>query len=237
MIPKKAHFYWHNEAPMPRLRQLCIESFRAFNPDWEVFVHHPADTSKTGFRDIVLQSDAARYGILARAGGVYFDTDIAFIKPIPESWLDTDVLIPANGPGAIFGVHVLGGTPGSPFWIHACQRVKERMAQPTIMGCQALGVKLWQDNVFEVAARYGLLVKGVPFPAFLINAFDVEYLWSPGEIPVETVGVHWYGGDRLSLEFQDYDLEALPDCIVKDAYRLALKRAENGSSDRHAATL
>ncbi len=225
MIPKVAHFYWYGDEPLPALRRQSVDSFRAFHPDWSVSVHHSGDGPAT-FRTKVLRSDAARYGVLHRAGGVYFDTDIIFTRPIPEAWLERDLILPCMPSGEIYGVHVLGATPGSEFFRQAIERVKLRMESPKMLGCQSLGTHLWcETNLLDLADRMRLSVQIVPLEAYLsVSANVVEVLWSPIAMSRGIYGLHWYGGDRLSEEYQDTEFDALPDSMVKRALALSRDR-------------
>lgn len=223
VIPKVAHFYWYGDRPLPALRQASVDSFSAMNPDWQVFVHRSGEDPDATFRERVLRSDSSRYGILHRAGGVYFDTDIVFTKPIPEKWLEKDLLLPIDRQtGEIYGVHVLGATPGSEFFRRAMTRVSLRMESKRALGCQSLGVRLWLGcNLYQVAADCYADVTPIPIGSFLaIGAGDVEDCWSPdGEIPGFAIGIHWYGGDRLSGEYEHMEPDQLPDCLVSRALK------------------
>lgn len=220
MIPKVAHFYWYGEEEMPALRRESVQSFSALNPEWKVNVHHSGDNPQATLRERIVRSDAARYGILSRDGGVYFDTDIVFVRPIPDALLACDVLLPATGSGSMYGVHVLGSAPNSPFFAYAVARARMRMESPRMLGCQSLGVKLWEGiNVLDLSARENLHAVIVPIGAFLMNGWqDVEDLWSKGgEIDRNAIGLHWYGGDPLSREFENVPYEKLPDSLVRTA--------------------
>ena len=102
-IPKVIHYCWFGGNPLPELAVRCIESWKKFCPDYEIvewnesnydinccdYVREAYEAKKYAF-----VSDYARFDILYRYGGVYFDTDVELIKPIDD--------ILKNGP--FFGV-------------------------------------------------------------------------------------------------------------------------------------
>mgnify|MGYP001413768332 FL=1 len=224
MIPKVAHFYWYSDREMPELRRASLDSFKKLNPTWEVHLHHSGEKADPTFVEMVTASDAARYGILYRAGGVYFDTDIVFVRPIPEAWLAFDVLLPANTDGDLYGLHVLGAREGSPFFSEAMRRCRLRIESPMLLGCQSLGVKLWYGtHILALCSSMNLSFGLIPHSSLLLTSPEaVEELWSiGGVVDSQEIGVHWYGGDRLSDQYANLPLDKLPDCRVRAAIEMS----------------
>lgn len=93
MIPKIIHYCWFGANPLPKLAQNCIASWQKFLPDYEIkrwdetnfdlticdYVKEAYQAKKWAF-----VSDYARFFILYKYGGVYFDTDVEIIKPLNE---------------------------------------------------------------------------------------------------------------------------------------------------------
>lgn len=107
MIPKIIHYCWFGRGSMTPLGEKCIESWRRFFPDYEIrewnednfdmnIIPYTADAYKAGKYAFV--SDYARFWVLYRYGGVYFDTDVEVIRPME------DVL----EKGAFMGFELLG---------------------------------------------------------------------------------------------------------------------------------
>ena len=107
MIPKVIHYCWFGKGPLPPLAEKCIASWRRFLPDYEIrewneenfdvgTIPYTADAYKAGKYAFV--SDYARFWVLYRYGGVYFDTDVEVIRPMD------DVL----EKGAFMGFELLG---------------------------------------------------------------------------------------------------------------------------------
>lgn len=93
MIPKIIHYCWFGKKPLPPLAVKCLESWKKYFPDYEIkrwdednfdvniipYTKEAYDASKYAF-----VSDYARFWILYRYGGLYFDTDVEVIKPMDD---------------------------------------------------------------------------------------------------------------------------------------------------------
>ena len=93
MIPKIIHYIWFGGRPLPELAIKCIESWKRYMPEYEIrcwdesnfdvnrvpYTREAADAKKWAF-----VSDYARFWILYRYGGVYFDTDVELVKPMND---------------------------------------------------------------------------------------------------------------------------------------------------------
>ena len=87
MIPKKIHYIWLSNDPLPKLPQICIDSWKRHCPDYEIvhwdmakcekiikdvpFVREAVERSKWAFA-----SDYIRLYALYQEGGVYLDSDV-----------------------------------------------------------------------------------------------------------------------------------------------------------------
>ena len=93
MIPKIIHYCWFGRNPLPESAIRCIASWKKFLPDYEIrewnednfdvnvipYTRQAYEAHKYAF-----VSDYARYWILYRYGGLYFDTDVEIIKPLDD---------------------------------------------------------------------------------------------------------------------------------------------------------
>lgn len=92
-IPKTIHYCWFGGNPLPELALKCIESWKKYLPDYDIkrwdesnfdvniipYTRQAYDAKKYAF-----VSDYARFWILYKYGGLYFDTDVEVIKPIDD---------------------------------------------------------------------------------------------------------------------------------------------------------
>lgn len=123
MIPKIIHYCWFGRTPLPALAVKCIASWKKYFPDYEIkewnednydvhsipYIHEAYEAKKYAF-----VSDYARFEILYKYGGLYFDTDVEVIKPMddiinrgPFMGCEKDaegVIMPRVAPGLGLGV-------------------------------------------------------------------------------------------------------------------------------------
>lgn len=101
MIPKKIHYCWFGENPLPEIARKCIASWKKYCPDYEIvewnesnfdldccdYVSEAYEARKWAF-----VSDVARLYALVNYGGIYMDTDVELIRPI-DDLLNCDALL------------------------------------------------------------------------------------------------------------------------------------------------
>lgn len=199
MIPRRAIFYWSGP-PMGWLRQQSIESFKRMNPGWEISFIQPEEFGGADLIDVVHNSDFCRYFNLSIFGGLYFDTDIIFCRPIPDEWLEHDLVLPLGEDGSLGHIACLGSVPVHPFFSTCSRRAAELLARGGPLNYQALGVDLMREVMKSISLGKSD-VKWISHDAFtLVPYFDVRRAWadSISPFPETSVGIHWYGGDHLS---------------------------------------
>ncbi len=93
MIPKVIHYCWFGGNPLPKSAQKCIASWRKHLPDYEIkewnesnfdvnIIPYTAEAYKA--KKYAFVSDYARFWILYKYGGLYFDTDVEVIKNMDD---------------------------------------------------------------------------------------------------------------------------------------------------------
>lgn len=93
MIPKLIHYCWFGRNPLPKSAIKCIESWKKFLPDYEIkewnennFDVNIIPYTKEAYecKKYAFVSDYARFWILYKYGGLYFDTDVEVIKSMDD---------------------------------------------------------------------------------------------------------------------------------------------------------
>ena len=224
MIPRRAVFYWEG-GEMSWLRRQSLETFKSLNPTWEIVVIDGAGAPISGdsVLERVLRSDWARYAYLYDHGGLYLDTDIVFCKPIPDEWLESDMIFPLGDLRLIEHIAVIGSQPRDPFFAlirRACEKV---LRADGIYNYQYFGVNLINRLTEALAGRK---VRWIQPDSYLPVVWDkTEKLWEDGMyLSPLAMGVHWFGGDRLSNSMEPRCNEAWVGrsrCLVAQAIRSA----------------
>ncbi len=93
MIPKIIHYCWFGGKPLPELARKCIVSWRKYLPEYEIkewnesnfdvnIIPYTAEAYQV--KKYAFVSDYARFWILYKYGGLYFDTDVEVLRPMQE---------------------------------------------------------------------------------------------------------------------------------------------------------
>lgn len=224
MIPRRAFFLWVGDDELPWLRRLSVDSFRKFNPDWDVdLVRVPARPGMGPQQ----ATDIARYELLATTGGLYLDTDIIFFRAVPDSLLDCDVAVtidkepfkyergsPTSSPNVehmpgFTNLAFLGSGRSSEFFRHMHEKALARMrflqddnVDIQRLMYQAFGTELLNRQFIgmdeaQIADRFNMSICNVPLDVVLpVRWYETRKLFNGTTFdpPGETIGVHWYGG-------------------------------------------
>ena len=113
MIPKTIHYCWFGRNPLPDTAKKCIASWRKSFPDYEIKEWNednfdvniiPYTKEAYAAKKYAFVSDYARFWVLEKYGGLYFDTDVEVIKPMQD--------IVSNG--AFMGIEVEASSGNGP---------------------------------------------------------------------------------------------------------------------------
>ena len=93
MIPNIIHYCWFGHNPLPKSALKCIASWRRYFPEYEIKDWNednfdvniiPYTQQAYNAKKYAFVSDYARFWILYKYGGLYFDTDVEIIKPMDD---------------------------------------------------------------------------------------------------------------------------------------------------------
>ena len=127
MIPKKVHYCWLSEDPLPEIIQKCINSWKKFLPDYEIvrwdLKRFPLEKNiwvKQAYenRKYAFAADYIRLYALYAEGGIYLDSDVEVLKSF-DNLLDLPYFIcKENSPQGIEAA-TIGAEKGCQ-WIGDC---------------------------------------------------------------------------------------------------------------------
>lgn len=208
MIPKKVHYCWFGYGEKSDLIKKCIESWYQYLPDWEIIEWNEGnfDFSKSNYsyeaykqKKWAFVADYARFDILNEYGGVYLDTDVELLRPIPSEMLEQEAFTGFQSnrrvnPGLVFGS--VKGQLGLKKILDVYQCWKFE----TIRGVKTPNVL---DAFNEAFLSDGLvlddsyqIVDGIAiYPSEVFCCYDFETLTL--DIKPETVSVHHFAASWL----------------------------------------
>lgn len=229
-IPKKIHYVWFGYNQKSDLIEKCIASWRQFFPDYEIIEWNETnyDVTKCDYmreayesKKWAFASDYARFDILNEHGGIYLDTDVEFLKPLPASMLQFDGFTGTEPTGAISPGLIFASIPH--FWIteeilkeyqkmHFLQDGKPifKTVNSVITELLEKHCKL-QNNTFQVVN--GLAI----YPSSIFCGYDLDVM--EYDIHPDTVSVHHYAGTWVQNTFKGTIQRMLKKIVGIELYR------------------
>ncbi len=232
MIPKTIHYCWFGCGEKPKLAQKCISSWKAFFPDYEIRewnernydvaqISYTRDAYAAGKYAFV--SDYARFDILYRYGGLYFDTDVEVIRPFGDILARGTFMGCEQDGGTARGIMVnpglgLAAAPGLGLY----QEITDYYSTQRFLRADGSGdLTTVVTRVTEILRRHGLrdepglqAVDGVTiYPAEFFNPLES----TTGRLTKtdNTHSIHWYSKSWLPKSTQ-------LRCKITNACRRAL---------------
>jgi len=204
-IPRKIHYCWFGNGEKPDIVLKCIESWRKYNPDFEIIEWNERnyDVNKADFVKEAYEqkmwafvSDYARFDIINEHGGIYVDTDVEFLKPLPEEMLDWCAFSGFESAGAVSPGLIYAAVPN--FCI--TQELLVEYTKMHFIKNEKSTYKTVNMVTTEVLARHANLqrdsfqvVEGLAlYPSPIFCGYDLDVM--EYDIRPETITVHHYAG-------------------------------------------
>lgn len=204
MIPKKIHYCWFGENEKPDFAKKCIQSWRRYCPDYEIIEWNETnfDLDINGYvkmcydeKKFAFLSDYVRLVVIAKYGGVYFDTDVELIRSID------DLLINDAFYGFEDKQHINTGVGFGAIANHitVCQMLKEYDSllegNKGVVGCPILNTQALVKLGLELNGKQQNVLGAKIFPEEFFNPFDDP----TGKLckTSNTYSIHWYSKSWL----------------------------------------
>jgi mannosyltransferase OCH1-like enzyme len=217
MIPKVIHYCWFGRNPLPDFAKKCIDSWRKFFPEYEIrewnednfdvsmipYTKEAYDAGKYAF-----VSDYARFWILYKYGGLYFDTDVEVIKPmedivnkgpfmgceIPESKNEGLAVAPGLGIGSVPGLKLYSDLLELYSTLHFQMVDGGHHLKTVVEYTSELLQKQGLKNIDEIQYCAGVWI----YPSEYFSPWDA--ILGKMNITENTRSIHWYSKTWLPKE-------------------------------------
>ena len=204
-IPHVFHYCWFGGNPKPELLERCIASWTRVMPGWDV-VEWNEDNYAVGKNAYMREaheagawafaSDYARFDIVNTHGGVYLDTDVELLKPIPASVLADQAFTGIESAGRVNPGLILGAVAGHPFLAEMLESYEgihflvdgrpDRTPMPRRITAILEGYGYRQEDVLQRVA--GVTI----YPSEVFCGHDMD-IHEP-HITENTIAMHHYAG-------------------------------------------
>lgn len=202
MIEKKINYIWFGKKEKPDIIKKCIASWKKYLPDYQIIEwneknyninrsRYVADAYKC--KQWAFASDYARFDILYNHGGIYLDTDVEFLKPLPDKFLENEAFTAFEYSGIVAPGLIFGATKGAKI-------LKEIMSEYNKMTFINKPAKFVTVNsvVYKVLRKHGVVHKNqfqvisglAIYPSKYFCGFNTDL--HDFEIESDTISVHHY---------------------------------------------
>lgn len=127
MIPRKLHYCWLSDDPMPAKLQSCLNSWKKFLPEYEIvrwdLNRFPLEKNRWvrqayEKRKYAFAADYIRLYALVTEGGIYLDSDVEVLKSFDDLLSLPYFVCKENSPQG-FEAATIGAEAGTP-WLKEC---------------------------------------------------------------------------------------------------------------------
>lgn len=211
MIPNRIFYTWFGGAPLPQTVRENIETWRKFQPGFDIIEINESNFDVSGYRFSqaaydakawAFVSDVARIHIVNQNGGIYFDTDVKLIRPLTADILGADsfwglensnMINPGLGFGSSAGNVHLGKILAVYNEIDYVRGQEHTFSIPRLVTSHFKDAGLHFRNKNQVLEDGTLILK---------TAYLAPYhYWGGGRITKDTIAVHQYDASWTALNF------------------------------------
>lgn len=134
MIPKIIHYCWFGKKEKPADVVKCMETWKKCLPDYVIKEWNESNfdvemmpyTSEAYYaKKYAFVSDVARLYALVMEGGLYLDTDMIFLRPLPDSFLENHAFAGIES-GNKIATSLLASEPNHPIFRYFLEEYRKR---------------------------------------------------------------------------------------------------------------
>jgi hypothetical protein len=151
---------------------------------------------------IVFKADFIRIAKLYEHGGIWFDMDILFIKPIPQFFFEENVDIFIFIYSGVIPTGLLATKPKSKYLEILYNKSLEIIKNKKLNNYQKIGPTIWIKEYNRLSYKNGIKIldNNLVYP-FLWNELNKLFSKPNITVPESTFGIHWYNGDPETKNF------------------------------------
>ena len=153
---------------------------------------------------IVFKADFIRIAKLYEHGGIWFDMDILFVKPIPDFFFEEEVEAFIFIYSRTIPTGFLASIPKSKYLENLYNISLQIIKNKELAVYQKIGPDLWNQEYKKLGRKtiknIKILDNNLIYP-FLWNQLNNLYKKTNNIIPENTFGIHWYNGASETKEF------------------------------------
>ena len=234
MIPKKIHYCWFGGAEKPEIVVRCMASWKKYMPGYEIIEWNESnyDIHKSRFMEQAYEykkwafvSDYARFDVLAEYGGIYFDTDVELLKPIPEEILAHRAFTGFESAGQVSPGLVFAAEPQFPITVEILHQYQKMRFLEDGRPCYKTVNNITTDllkNYAEIKPNEFQIVEDLAiYPSSYFCGYDQDI--HEVDIQPETISVHHYASTWKNKSFKTKVQDCLKRYFGIQFYRRLLK--------------
>ena len=153
---------------------------------------------------IIFKADFTRIAKLYEHGGIWFDMDILFIKPIPDFFFKENIEAFIFNYSEVIPTGFLSNIPKSKYLENLYKGSLEIIKNKNLNNYQKIGPIIWIEEYIKLNKKEKKEIKTLDnnliYP-FLWNELDKLFNKSNAIIPENTFGIHWFNGAPITKEY------------------------------------
>ena len=153
---------------------------------------------------IIFKADFTRIAKLYEHGGIWFDMDILFTKPIPDFFFEENIESYIFIYSSVIATGFLASIPKSNFLENLYNSSLQIINDKRLNDYQKIGPIIWSQEYNKLKrnrkTKIKILDNNLIYP-FIWNQLDFLFQKSNIILPLITFGIHWYNGSPITKEF------------------------------------
>lgn len=208
MIPKIIHYCWFGRSKKPKIAEKCISSWKKYFPDFEIIEWNEDNfdlnyNTYTAFcyenKKWAYLSDLVRLIVVAKYGGIYFDTDVEVIKSF-DNLLYYDAFYAFENKSNVATGLGFGSIANHPVLLDMIKIYDDIKRDETgnikFINCPVLNTKALMNYGLQLNGKLQNLDRVCILSPEYMNPYDD----SIGKLQItdHTISIHWYTKSAFS---------------------------------------